>query len=193
MDKMSNIEDETGSKIISTDEILDKVLPYKQERTETDQISNNQNKSYTIISLDEATGHMSQVQMNCQSGENIDTKLHYNNVFPNLESGTSTLYISRKGTLNQEFVHCILAGKGKILIAGYFNSRVSTYSADFTLHADKNDYLLHLFPDSYKSDYEMTRRSKDKLFNSQGRHLLDLCAAVQSQNIKWLVYRRHFG
>ncbi|XP_052097609.1 zinc finger protein 808-like [Mytilus californianus] len=73
MDKFSNNEDETGSKSISTDEIVDKILPYKQERTETDEISDNENKFYTIISLDEASGHSSQIQMNCQSGENIAT------------------------------------------------------------------------------------------------------------------------
>lgn len=73
MDKLSKNEVETGLMSISTDEILDKVLPNKQERTETDEISDNINKFYTLISLAEDTGHTSHIQMNCQSGETIDT------------------------------------------------------------------------------------------------------------------------
>ncbi|VDI77371.1 Hypothetical predicted protein [Mytilus galloprovincialis] len=86
---------------------------------------------------------------------------HYNNEYQNLESEISKL-----------------AGKGKILITGDFNSRVST-NADFVLHDDNNDNLSHLLPDNYKSDYDMTRRSQDKILNSQGRELLDLCATAQ--------------
>lgn len=54
-----------------------------------------------------------------------------------------------------------------IIIAEDLNSSVYT-SAVFIFHDDMYDNVSHLLPaDSYKLDYEMTRRSQDKLFNSQ--------------------------
>ncbi|CAC5375752.1 unnamed protein product [Mytilus coruscus] len=119
MDKMSNNEDEIGSKSISTDEILDKVLPYKQEWTETDEISDNENKSYTIISLDEATGHTSQIQMNCQSGENIDTVctvcvILSNNIMPggnSLPSNKTGQNPKEKKSTNTNTVQTLLSAR----------------------------------------------------------------------------------
>ncbi|CAG2205855.1 unnamed protein product [Mytilus edulis] len=61
---------------------------------------------------------------------------------------------------------------------GDFNSRVSNYS-DFVANDENNINLTHILPDNYKSDFQLTRKSQDKIINPQGRDLLDLCVSAQ--------------
>ena len=39
--------------------------------------------------------------------------------------------------------------------------------------------MTHILPDNYKSDFQLTRKSQDKIINPQGRDLLDLCVSAQ--------------
>ncbi|CAG2194702.1 unnamed protein product [Mytilus edulis] len=86
---------------------------------------------------------------------------HYNNEYEGLESEIS-----------------FLSSKGNFLLMGDFNSRVSNYS-DFVANDENNINLTHILPDNYKSDFQLTRKSQDKIINPQGRDLLDLCVSAQ--------------
>ena len=86
---------------------------------------------------------------------------HYDNEYQNLESEINSL-----------------TNKGRILLMGDFNSRTAT-GADFILHDECNDRILDILPDNYKSDFYLARKSQDKILNSQGKELLNLCASAQ--------------
>ena len=79
---------------------------------------------------------------------------------------------------NLEYEISILSTKGKIMLMGDFNSRISTYP-DFIVDDEDNDKLSHILPDNYKADFNLLRKSQDRVYNSQGKDLLDLCASAQ--------------
>ena len=66
-----------------------------------------------------------------------------------------------------------------ILVMGDLNARISN-RADFIINENRdNEPLDRLLPDNYNIDYNIHRYSVDKVFNSQGQNLLDLCIASQ--------------
>ena len=86
---------------------------------------------------------------------------HYDNEFEHLESEIN-----------------LLTGKGRIFITGDFNSRTSK-ELDFILDDEVAENMSHILPDNYISDYYLPRKSLDKVLNSQGKELLNLCASAQ--------------
>ena len=72
----------------------------------------------------------------------------------------------------------MLTGKGRIFITGDFNSRTSK-ELDFILDDEVAENMSHILPDNYISDYYLPRKSLDKVLNSQGKELLNLCASAQ--------------
>ena len=86
---------------------------------------------------------------------------HYNNEYEHLESEIN-----------------LLTDKGKILIMGDYNSRTST-GVDFISDDEVSQHMSDILPENYKSDIYLSRKSQDKILNSQGKELLNLCASAQ--------------
>ena len=85
-------------------------------------------------------------------------------------------YVNEYETLESEIN--LLSSKGHILLMGDLNSRTSA-NPDFILYDGNNENICNLLPENYKSDYFMPRKSQDKILNSQGKELLDLCVSAQ--------------
>ena len=102
------------------------------------------------------------------------TSNHYDNDFINLEREINNF-----------------SNKGKIILLGDFNSRTGN-SPDYIQNDSKdiNNFTnSNLLPDNYQIDKCFKRLSCDKVTNSQGNNLLDLCISSQLR----ILNGRYFG
>jgi hypothetical protein len=72
-----------------------------------------------------------------------------------------------------------LNGKGNILIIGDLNARVGDKSDFIENESGPADSLLNLLPDNYNEDKYLHRNCIDKVCNTQGQGLLNICVASQ--------------
>ena len=72
-----------------------------------------------------------------------------------------------------------LSSKGNILVIGDLNARVSDHLDFINYENNINHELNNLLPDNYIGDIHINRNSLDKVFNPQGKQLIDLCVASQ--------------
>ena len=72
-----------------------------------------------------------------------------------------------------------LAGMGNIMIIGDLNARIAEKYDFIENENDGNDPFMQILPDNYTTDFNIKRNSFDKIFNTQGQGLIDLCIASQ--------------
>ena len=66
---------------------------------------------------------------------------------------------------------------GNLLIIGDLNSRIAEFPDFIENETFVHPSVQYLLPDDYNHDFNIERNSQDRIFNSQGKQLLDLCIA----------------
>lgn len=90
---------------------------------------------------------------------------------------SSTYYDDDFSKIENEISY--LSQKGHILLIGDLNSRISNRNDFIENESDFKDSLSNFLPDNYTTDFNIHRNSMDKVFNTQGQSLIDLCIASQ--------------
>ena len=72
-----------------------------------------------------------------------------------------------------------MSDKGNVLVIGDLNARIANHD-DFIADENKiHSSLQDILPEDYVQDFNIDRNSLDKVFNSQGQQLIDLCITSQ--------------